>query len=1008
MNTIYQLTEIQKSYLIGRQDVYELGNTSTHGYYEYKTNKDLGRLEVALNKTIKKHNALRTVITDDGMQKILDQVEDYKIPIINMDGEEDSIQKETLQSIRNEMEQKAINIYEWPLFEFKAIQCNNCNYLCVGFDFIIMDASSLNIFWQDVLYYYDHIEEEVPKFEYSFGEYVEKIQNIKETEQYATDMEFWKGQIAGYPEALQLPEKVNVSEIKYPHFTRLEDQIDEESFQRLKKLAKKNKLSVSSILLTAFGLVLSRWSNSKNFPINLTITNRLPFHPEINQIIGNYITTMLYDFDFTDVKDFWLSACYVERRMFECLQHCLVSGIEVGRLIRSAKGNMSRSLSSVVFTCMLQESYAEPGQLLYSASQTPQVYLDCHIIRKKDGIQLSWDYVDELLDNLMMQDMFHQYIESIRNVIECSWDYEEIFAFRKDECKFHKEYNDSLKEIPSLNLVDLFDETVQKYPDKIAIVEGKTKITYRELNERAQNVAAYIQSNDLGKCNIGIIVDRCSQTIINMLGILKAGCSYVPIAPEVPEERVRFIVKKSGCQLLLKGREEYKDSRTLQAVSIEPDDLAYIIFTSGSTGNPKGVQITHDAVCNTILDINSKFSVSSKDNIMGISSMCFDLSVYDIFGAFTVGATLVILHEIRDFDEMYQTFVNENITIWNSVPCIMDNFICEVQRRKLTIPKIQSLRLVMLSGDWIPLYLPERIKKLFDKSKVISLGGATEASIWSIYYEVEKIKEKWTSIPYGYPLANQKMYVLNEELEELPVGVVGEIFIGGRGVAKGYLNEPELTEKSFITTNEYGRIYRTGDYGVLNREDGIEFLGRKDGQVKLFGYRIELNEIETVVLANEKRIERCSAVVNSERLCLFYTSLKPIDADEISQMISKHLPNYMVPQIIMRLDELPVNANNKIDKKILSIMMIKQEQLEDDRPENGIQLELQNIWNKVLGVENIKVNDNFYLLGGDSLKLGQVQYAITENFGISIPFKDMFQAFTIKRQEKILKSYGIR
>lgn len=1001
MDKIYQLTEIQKSYLIGRQDVYELGNVSTHGYYEYKTSMDLKRLEIALYKTVCKHEALRTVITDDGMQKVLSNVDPYKIPVIDVTRLDEQNRKKKIDSVRVQMEQKIIDIYKWPLFDLVAFKFDSYNYICVGFDFIIMDAFSLNLFWKDVLYYYEHLEEKCHKFEYSFQQYVNDIHNIHTSRQYVKDREFWMAQLRDYPDELQLPKKGNICEITKPHYTRIINQIEEEKYQQLQKISKRNQISLSTMLLTSFGLVLARWGNNKNFPINLTISNRLPFHYEINEIIGNFITTMLYEFEFQDVTDFWKCADEVQDNLYRCLQHRLFSGMEFSRLLRSEKGEMNRLLSSIVFTCMLQDSYEEPGELVYSSSQTSQVSLDCQIIRTKNGILISWDYVDDLFETTVMQEMFNQFLDSILKLLNNSWSYKEIFALSENERVFHKKYNATDKEQRGTTLVDLFQKSVECVPDHVAIVDHNQKITYKDLNKKAEEVAAYIQKTVNGKCIIGIIVDRCMQTVINILGILKAGCAYVAIAPDVPEERVQYIKNKSGCELFIRGKMEYKLNQQTMKKVINPEDLAYIIYTSGSTGNPKGVQITHEAVCNTILDINGKFSIDENDKILGISSMSFDLSVFDIFGTFTAGATLVILHQILDFEEMYKVFTEEGITVWNSVPCILDSFICELQRRNRFVP--DKLRLALLSGDWIPLSLPERVKEIFTNCQTISLGGATEASIWSIYYPIHKINKSWKSIPYGYPLANQKIYILSNELEELPIGVIGEIFIGGKGVAKGYINEEELTANSFVKS-KFGRLYRTGDYGVLTKEGIIEFLGRKDSQVKLFGYRIELNEIESVVLTHEKRIERCCAVVNSERLCLFYVSASEISSDEISNLIGNFLPNYMVPQIIMKMDELLMNSNHKIDRGVLSKMLIKQEKVQEGRPMNSTQLVLQNIWQKVLGIETINVNDNFYLLGGDSLKLGQVQYAISENFGISIPFKEMFQANTIQKQEKLLLS----
>ncbi|MGK9269356.1 amino acid adenylation domain-containing protein, partial [Bacillus inaquosorum] len=389
-------------------------------------------------------------------------------------------------------------------------------------------------------------------------------------------------------------------------------------------------------------------------------------------------------------------------------------------------------------------------------------------------------------------------------------------------------------------------------------------ITYQELKVMSNRIARYLEINGVQTNDyVGVIVNREIETVANILAILKIGAAYIPINPDFPKERQTYILQDGKCKVTLTSEltksiiSTYEESKSDCKVS--PDQIAYAIYTSGSTGKPKGVVITHQAVTNTIIDINSKFKVNARDRFIGLSSMSFDLSIYDIFGAFSVGATLVMIEDQRDVKTIYHTVKENGITVWNSVPMIMEmlvNYMDEEEKKPsieaIDYDALPDLRLILLSGDWIPVTLPERIQDHFVDSKVISLGGATEASIWSIYYPINKVKKEWTSIPYGYPLANQTYYVLDYNNELCPIGVKGELFIGGKGVAEGYLNAKEKTEASFIEHPSYGRLYKTGDMGVFTQDGYIEFQGRKDYQIKIRGYRVELGEIESVILEHRK------------------------------------------------------------------------------------------------------------------------------------------------------------
>lgn len=556
-------------------------------------------------------------------------------------------------------------------------------------------------------------------------------------------------------------------------------------------------------------------------------------------------------------------------------------------------------------------------------------------------------------------------------------------------------------------LHELFQKQANMLPDQIAIINYDKKITYKELDLQSNKVSHYLIEQGVARGDkVAITNERDIETICSVLGILKAGATYVPIDGGYPEERINYIMKQSNCKLLLrsdsyklKGMDKYSDEQLNCKISCK--ELAYIIFTSGSTGQPKGVEITHQAASNTIIDINQKFKLGIDDRILAISSMCFDLSVYDIFGALSSGATLVQINDQRDVNDILDVVEKQKITLWNSVPAIMEMVVNSLDASY----ENTTLRAVLLSGDWIPIDLPKQITNHFTQAKVTSLGGATEAAIWSIYYPITKMDENWISIPYGRPLANQKFYVLSKDLQLMPMNVTGELYIGGVGVAQGYSNDIEKTKKAFITHPIYGRLYKTGDYGKLQEDGYIVFQGRKDEQVKIRGFRVELGEIEHQILKNEK-IERAVVVSTHTKkggmhLCAFIVAKDKIDTDDLKQQISKYLPSYMIPSNIIQLESMPLSKNGKVDVNSLKEYQTAIDYNDKDEadyiaPTNQLEKEVVEIWENILGINKISMNENFFILGGDSLKAIQMISSLQKK-GIKATIHQLFDNPTVEQ-----------
>jgi amino acid adenylation domain-containing protein len=574
--------------------------------------------------------------------------------------------------------------------------------------------------------------------------------------------------------------------------------------------------------------------------------------------------------------------------------------------------------------------------------------------------------------------------------------------------------NATTKPVAGELLHELFEKQAQKTPQQIAVVSGDVRLTYSELTQMSRKLGRQLRKMG-AKPNslVAIVMEKGWEQIVAALSILQSGAAYVPIDSNLPPERLFQLLKNTEADLVLTqpGLNETlvwpPDIQKLSVVRmtdqagldgpLDPaqtaDDLAYVIYTSGSTGLPKGVMIDHRGAVNTIVDLNERFGVSPRDKILALSSLSFDLSVYDVFGMLAAGATIVIpeASASRDPARWAELTQREAVTLWNSVPALMEMFVEYVSGRTEKLPS--SLRVILLSGDWIPLTLPNQIKALADEIQLISLGGATEASIWSILYPIENVDPSWKSIPYGRPMINQSFHVLNDLLEPCPVWVSGQLYIGGIGLAKGYWRDLEKTAAKFIIHPGTGeRLYQTGDLGRYFPDGNIEFLGREDFQVKIRGFRIELGEIEAAIsLHPEVRSVVVTAIgkTTADRSLAAYVVLEREKAAvlpgenpaagpagsqlgfeaRLKEFLAEKLPEHMIPSVIVLLDALPLTPNGKVDQRSLP----KPDRVDlnpaNDQatPRTEVEKVLAGIFQDILRISTVGIHDDFFALGGDSV-----------------------------------------
>jgi amino acid adenylation domain-containing protein len=584
------------------------------------------------------------------------------------------------------------------------------------------------------------------------------------------------------------------------------------------------------------------------------------------------------------------------------------------------------------------------------------------------------------------------------------------------------EYNRTEGPIPSGLLHQPFFATAAHAPDRPAVITPDRTVGYGELAARAHGIAARLARAGVGPNElVAVAMEKGWEQCAAVLGVLAAGAAYLPIDPDLPDERIRFLLSHAEtravltqARVLAAGPDRFGAERTVLAVDelpadgtggagldrrTTPDDLAYVIFTSGSTGVPKGVMINHRGALNTVADVNERFGIGADDRVLALSSLSFDLSVYDVFGPLAVGAAVVMpsAGAHRDPAAWLDVMTTSRVTVWNSVPALMELFLEHLEVAGHA--EDAGPRLVMMSGDWIPVALPDRIRRFLGAPEIVSLGGATEASIWSILYPIGTVPPEWTSIPYGMPMRNQTFHVLDDALRPRPVWVPGQLYIGGVGLADGYLRDEEKTAASFVVHPGTGeRLYRTGDLGRFLPGGVIEFLGREDFQVKIQGNRIELGEIEAAILQHPD-VRHAVVVVHgqrhgSKRLVAFVAPAVPAGLDEF---LAAKLPRYMVPVTYQELTAVPLTANGKVDRQAL---VVADDVVEDDAqahvaPRTPVEEVVAEVWTKILGVDRVGVHDNFFTLGGDSLMAMRAVVHLREALDIELPMRVVFDSPTL-------------
>jgi pyochelin synthetase len=582
--------------------------------------------------------------------------------------------------------------------------------------------------------------------------------------------------------------------------------------------------------------------------------------------------------------------------------------------------------------------------------------------------------------------------------------------------------------VPDCLIQELFAQQAGRTPASLAIITTSRTLSYADLLSASRALghrlrALGVKSNTL----VAIVMEKGWEQIAGVLGVLEAGAAYLPIDANVPQERLRYLLENGEVQVVLtqswlNERLPWPPNVTRLCIDQEdlstnnaeplprlqtPEDVAYVLYTSGSTGKPKGVMIGHRGLVNCILETNRTFQVNSDDRVLAVTALHHDMSVYDIFGLLAAGGAIVIPDRQGTCspDHWVELIDRHHVTVWNSVPAFMEMLLVHASAQKLTV--CNRLRLAFLGGDWIPLSAPERIRAHFGDVQVVSVGGPTETTVWNIWYSVKNVQADWKSIPYGHPIANTRYYVLDDNLNDCPVGSPGELCCSGVGLLKGYWRNGEQTRaRTAIHPRTGERIYRTGDRGRFMPDGDIEFLGRIDRQVKINGQRIELGEIEATLLRQpgvKQAVVEAIEIDGQKKLAAYIVSEnvskngQPLQAHQLRTALGSFLPAYMIPSSFLMMEALPLNANGKVDRSLLPAPPPpRSEPSSAPAVKEGIEQIISSVWEKVLGVEHLGPTDNFFDLGGDSILLVEAHAELQQTLNRKFSVTDLFQFPSIR------------
>ena len=974
---------------------------------------DIKRLQECFYTLVNRHEALRTHfnIVDNEIIQIIDDNIDFKLNLENTDT--DDISKICSDFV------KPFDLSKAPLFRTKLFKLNNNkSLLLLDMHHIISDGTSLNILLQELCNLYNNNLLSEKSIDYKDFSLWEKEQF--ETDSFKCSKEFWINQFSNEIPLLNMPSINPRPSVQNFEGSNYHTKLSKEIFDKINEVAKELSITPYMLMLATYYIILSKYTSQDDIVVGTPIIGREL--PDLSNILGMFVNTLALrnkidnSLSFRDFSKAIKENCLNSFKNQEYPFDMLVKDLNIKR-------DTSRNPLFDVMFIYQNNGYPEinfkdtKAEYFIPENNISKFDLSLEVIPVNNEYFLRFEYCTKLFNEDFIKRFSMHYINILNTLLENTEikisDIDMLSEEEKNQILY--EFNNTKVDYPiDKTIIDLFEEQVEITPNNIAVIFENQKLTYKELNEKANSLARFLLANNVTTGDIvGILLDKSLEMIISILGILKVGATFLPIDVGYPNERIDYIIRDSKANILLTTQNFiHKANDTVQPLCIETEsnyfaqydnsnlnilydvnNLAYIMYTSGSTGNPKGVMVTHKNIVRLVKN-NNFITFDNDEHILQTGSIVFDACTFEIWGALLNGFKLFIMKKEDLLDSyLLENYLEKNkiSTLWLTAPLF--NQLCETNPYMF-----KNVKKLLTGGDVLSPKHINMVRKANPNLTVINGYGPTENTTFSCCFTIDKNYEH--SIPIGKPISNSTAYVVASSGTLCPVGVPGELWVGGDGVSKGYLNNDSLTNEKFIK-NPFGEgiIYKTGDLVKWLPDGNIEFIGRIDNQVKVRGFRIELNEINKRILENSSIKESFSTIKvinNTKYICSYIVTKKDFNLDDLKNYLTKYLPNYMIPTYFVRLKKLPINPNGKVDKNALPNnfnSFINTHTLKG--PSTDEEKLLLSLFKKVLNNDNIGVNDNFFEVGGDSLTAMKLQVeAISNNLNIS--YSDIFKYYTVE------------
>lgn len=1001
---------------------------------------EFGALKDSLIEIIRRHEAWRTnfVFLDGRLVQVIHPLFELQLPIFDLRRLPEAEREAEALCLATEDARRPFDLEQGPLLRAMLVRFGPAEHrLFITLHHIIFDGVSIyKVFLPELATLYEAFLTgrpsplPEPPIQYSDFAYWQRQQM---GEGLSSDLTYWRQQLAGAPTALELPTDHARPPIQTFHGQQLAFKFPQSLTQRLKTLSRQEGTTFFVTLLAAFKTLLHRYTKQDDLLVGTVNTSRK--RSEFDELIGFFLNTLVLRTDLSGDPTFSQSLQRLRKVTLDALAHSDVPFQHVVKELQLERDPSRHPLFQVMFSLEPELPVLRPGWDLSQVDVDPgtsrfDLYLE--LDDRREGLIGRFKYNSDLFDAQTIERMRRHFQTLLERVVaNPNQRLSRLPILTEDERRellFH--WNNTASQYPANECVhQLFETQAANTPDRVAVIFEGEQLSYAELNSRANQLAHYLKKHGVGpEVIVGTCFERSLDMVVGLLGVLKAGGAYLPLDPAYPQKRLKLMLEDAGVSILLVQQHLRKklpahqaevisldsDGETLGRESTEnpenecaAENLAYVMYTSGSTGRPKGVSVAHRSIVRLVKETNY-VSLRPEEVFLQFAPVSFDASTFEIWGSLLNGARLVVMPPgLPSLEELGQQLKHNGVTtLWLTAGLFHQ--IVDTQLQSLG-----GIRQLLAGGDVLSVSDVEKVGRQLSGCQMINGYGPTENTTFTCCYRIRTGERFESSVPIGTPISNTQVYILDDQMEPVPVGVTGELYIGGDGLARGYVNAAVATAEKFVPNPFSGkagqRLYRTGDRARYLADGRIEFLGRIDHQVKIRGFRIELGEIEAVL--NEHPSISQSVVVarqqtpGEKRLVAYLVLSEEVETiiSDLRRWLKQQLPEYMVPSAFVVMDELPLTANGKVDYRALPAPDGK-EFLENAfvAPRNTLELLLTNTWEDVLEVRPIGVKDNFFDLGGNSLLAIRLFAQIEKVCGKKVPLATLFQAPTVEQLASLL------